>query len=159
MGILDSLRPRYAESPVGLEGVIGAWTAARMGGGFALSGGQIVLTSEYLVFSPWDMDQTRKWLVQGLSRAGAGAWPGKIDQLITKSGLLEPVVIPLNAVRCVQPISGPSMFKPPTARLYLQDGRSFDFGILSSPRTPNFSRKNMASFQNFMSSLPAHMRC
>jgi hypothetical protein len=159
MGILDSLRPRYAASPVDLEGVVGAWTAARMGGGLALSGGQIVLGSDYIVFSPWDMDQTRTWLVKALSVAGDPGWAGKLNQLITMSGLLEPVVIPLGVIRCVEPVGGPSLFKPPTARLHLQDGRSFDFGILASPRTPNFSGKNTQAFQDFMGHLPAEMRC
>jgi hypothetical protein len=142
----------YTPSPVELENVVGAWSAANTRGGLALAGGQVVLTAQYVVFTPWDMAQTRAWLVKGLSTAGS-QYAGQIDKLITASRLLEPVAIPLNAITSVQPLNAARLFKPPTARLELMDGRHFDLGILASPTTPSVSRKNNAAMQDFMSRL------
>jgi hypothetical protein len=144
--------PHYTPSPVELQDIVGAWTAANTRGGLALAGGQVILTPQYLVFTPWDMDQTRAWLFKGLSKAGF-SYAGQIDKLISASRLLEPVVIPLNAIAAVQPLNAARLFKPPTARLQLADGRHFDLGILKSPRTRSGSPQNNVAMQDFMGRL------
>lgn len=144
--------PHYTPSPVELRDVIGPWTAAKTRGGLAFAGGQVVLTPEYLVFTPWDMDQTRAWLVKGLSKAGF-PYAGQIDQLITASKLLEPVAIPLNTITSVQPLNAARLFKPPTIRLQLQDGRHFDLGVLKLPTTPSGSKDNNVAMQDFIGKL------
>ena len=149
---MSSLEPHYTSSPVELQDVIGAWTAANTRGGLALAGGKVVLTPQFLVFTPWDMDQTRAWLVKGLSKAGF-EYAGQIDKLITASKLLEPVAVPVEAIASAQPLNGASFLKPPTVRLQLRDGRHFDLGILVSPRTWNKSSKNDVAMADFMGRL------
>jgi hypothetical protein len=154
MGILDGLLPRYKPSPIPVEGVVGVWTAARTSGGFSLAGGQVVLTAQHLIFSPWDMDQAREWLLRFLGAAGAPPMASKIDQLITKSRLLEPVALPLEDITSVEVLNRASITKPPTARLHLRDGNHFDLGILASPRSPNVSRANNEAFDDWRSRMP-----
>jgi hypothetical protein len=38
--------------------------------GPSATGGQVALGRDWLVFSPWDMDRTRAWLVKWLGKAG-----------------------------------------------------------------------------------------
>jgi hypothetical protein len=158
MGLLDSLGPRYRPHSVELEGVRGIWSAANTRGGLSLAGGQAALTEHHLSFSPWDLDETRKWLFKLLGKAGAPAWVGKIDDLITKSGLLEPVAIPLTAITHVDTLNRASLLKPPTARIRLTDGRHFDIGILSKATSPNFSGSNNAAFDHFLQVLQGALR-
>lgn len=74
MGILDRLlpggKPDYKPVSLDVGGVIGSWTAARTKGGLSAVGGQVVLGRDWIVFSPWDMDRTRAWLVTWLGKAG-----------------------------------------------------------------------------------------
>jgi len=150
VGLLDSVGARYKPWPVPVEGVRGVWSAANTRGGLSLAGGHIALTDEHLVFSPWDMDQTREWLFKLLSMAGAPGWVGKIDELITRSRLLEPVAIPLADIGDVQVLNRASWLKPPTARISLRDGRHFDLGILAKPTAPSKSGANNEAFDHFL---------
>jgi hypothetical protein len=150
MGLLDSFGPRYKPAPVAIEGVRGAWTAANTRSGLSLAGGQAVLTDHYLVFSPWDMDKTREWLFKLLDKAGAPGWVGKIDELITKSKLLEPIAIPLTEIADVRVLNRASLFKPPTARIALRDGSQFDMGILAKPTAANISGANNQALDHFL---------
>lgn len=156
MGLLDGLSPgqqaAYVPPPVNVEGVSGAWTAARTRGGLSLAGGRVVLGRDWLVFSPWDMDQTRAWLVKWLGKAGV-PHVGDIDKLITASKLLEPVAIPVRSIGSGRVLSRGSFLKPPQLRLIFTDGRHFDFGILASPTTMNASPKNLAAFEDFLAKL------
>lgn len=155
MGFLDGIGigGRYEAWPVSIEGVRGIWTAANTRGGFSLAGGQVAVTDSYVVFSPWDLDKTREWLFILLGKAGAPTWVGKIDELITASKLLEPVAMPLAEIRETRQLNGASLLKPPTTRLTLRDGRSFDLGILASPRSPNVSRANNEAYDHFSRTL------
>lgn len=113
----------------------------------------MVLTRDHLVFSPWNMDQTRAFLVRWLPKAGVPQ-VGTVDRLLTASKLLEPVVLPVGELTGARILNGPSLFKPPQVRLFFADGRHFDLGILHSPSTPNFSKKNQVALNEFVSRLP-----
>ena len=151
MGLLDGIGigGRYEPWPVSMAGLRGIWTAANTRGGFSLAGGQVAVTDSYLVFSPWDLDKTREWLFSLLGKAGAPAWVDKIDELITATKLLEPVAMPLAEIDAARPLNRASLLKPPTIRLTLRDGRTFDLGILATPRSPNVSRANNTAFKHF----------
>jgi hypothetical protein len=151
-GLLPGRGPSYKRPEMELEGVVGAWTAARTNSGLSVSGGQVVLTRDHLVFSPWDMDATRAFLVRWLGKAGVPHL-GTIDKLLDATGLLEPVVLPLAEVVRVDMLSRGSLFKPPQVRLHFADGRHFDLGILHSPTTMNPSPKNKQALDDFMSKL------
>lgn len=152
MGLLDAFLPRYKPSPVPIDGALGVWTAARtMGGGFSVAGGLAIVTQQHLVFTPWDMDQTRAWLVKFLSKAGAPSIVGKIDDLISKSKLLEPVAIPRADISSIEILNRASLLKPPAARLHLRDGRNFELAILASPRMPNPAPANNQAFDDWLS--------
>jgi hypothetical protein len=146
--------PRYKATSVDPGEVIGAWTAARLMGFLNVTGGSLVLTAGSLIFSPWDMDQTRAWLVRGLTWAGVPK-ASAVDKLLTKAKLLEPVVIPVRAIASAQRISGPQLLKPPVVRLAFADGRHFDVGILESPTTMTISDKNRVAADSFVQALAA----
>jgi hypothetical protein len=157
MGIFDSLLPKrgsaYKESPVPIDGVIGMWHGAKTRGGLALAGGQVALTRDYLVFSPWDMDQTRTWLVRLLSMAGV-PHVGSANALLTMTKILEPVAIPVSTIARIQVLNWASAWKPPTARIQLQDGSHFDMGILASPLSPNPRKANDVALSDWLSKMP-----
>ena len=157
MGLFDSLLPgrgpAYKPSPVPVEGVVGIWTGANTRGGLSMAGGQVVLTRDYLIFTPWDLDQTRAWLVKWLGKAGAPQ-AGKVDDLLTKSKLLDAVAIPLSHISGVQVLNRASLLKPPTARIQLEDGSHFDLGILASPLSANISKANNSAQDDWLSKMP-----
>ena len=157
MGFLDRIMkgqgPDYKRPLLELDGVVGAWTAARTGmGGLSLAGGEVVLAREHLVFSPWDMDDTRAFLVKWLGKAGVPHL-GTVDKLLTGTKLLEPVVLPVADIANVQVLTRGSLFKPPQVRIQFRGGNHFDMGILHSPTTPNPSSKNKAALDDFLSKL------
>ena len=156
MGLLDSLlgKAQYTPAPVPVDGAVGRWTASRMSGGLAAAGGEIVLTPEHLVFTPWDMTKTREFLVKLLSKAGV-PHVGDVDKLLTATKLLEPVAIPLTQIATVQPMGRASLLKPPWARITFVDGRHLDLGILASPRYPNFHAANNQAFDDWLGELRA----
>ena len=146
----------YKRPLLELDGVIGAWTAARTRG-VALAGGEIVLARDYLVFSPWDMDKTRAFLIKWLSKAGV-PHVGTADKLLSASKLLEPVVLPVADIERVELLNRASLLNPPQVRLYLRAGGHLDLGILHSPTTLNISSKNNTALDNFLSKLPVPLR-
>jgi hypothetical protein len=154
MGLLDRLMPRYTPAPVDVEGAIGRWTAARTASGLSIAGGEIILTREHLVFTPWDMTKTRGFLVKLLTTAGV-PHVGDVDKLLTASKLLDPVAIPLTEITTVQPMSRASWPKPPWARLTFADGRDPDIGILAGPRRLNKDPANDAAFDDWLAKLRA----
>lgn len=158
MGLVDDLLkgqgPEYKRPVLELEGVVGAWTAARTSaGGLAMAGGQVVLARDYLVFSPWDMDDTRAFLVKWLGKAGVPHL-GPLNDLISATKLLEPVVLPVGDIASVEVLNRGSVLKPPRARIHLRDGNHFDIGILHSPTTMNLSPKNNVALDDWLSKLP-----
>jgi hypothetical protein len=154
VGFLDALLPHYTPAPVPLDGVVGRWTAARMAAGLAAAGGEVILTKEYLVFTPWDMAKTREYLSKLLTAAGV-PHVGDVDKLLTATKLLEPVAIPLNRIATVQPMGRASVFKPPWARIVFTDSRHLDLGILAGARLPNFSPANNEAFDDWLGKLRA----
>jgi hypothetical protein len=146
----------YKRPLLEIEGVIGAWTAARTCG-ISLAGGEVVLARDHLVFSPWDMDKTRTFLEKWLLKAGV-PHVGTADKLLSASRLLEPVVLPIADIERAEVLNCASLFKLPQIRLYLRAGGHVDLGILHSPTTPNISPKNNTAFDNFLSKLPVPLR-
>jgi len=160
MGFFDDLLPgegpTLKPSPVELGDVVGAWFAARTMGGFSIAGGAVVLGRDWLVFSPWDLDRTRAWLVTWLGRAGV-PYLGHLDRLLSATKLLEPVAIPLDGIASAELLSDGSLFKPPQVRLGFVDGRHFDLGILASPTSLNVSGANREALEDFVAKLAAQV--
>jgi hypothetical protein len=156
MGILDRFLPGdgggpgYKRADIQVDGAVGSWTATRTGGGgLALAGGQVVLGDQWLVFSPWDLDRTRQWLVTWLGKAGIPQL-GNVDKLIGQTKLLDPVVVAVADVASARLVRGPSLFKPPAVELAFRDGRTLELGILASVGTANPSPDNLAAAQDFL---------
>lgn len=152
--MLDGLMPRYKPAPVNVDGAIGRWTAARTASGLAIAGGEVVLTEQHLVFTPWDMTKTRGFLVKLLSMSGV-PYVGDADKLLSASKLLEPVAVPLANITKLSPMGRASWTKPPWARVTFADGHHLDVGILAGPRYPNKSSANDAAFDDWVSKLRA----
>jgi hypothetical protein len=156
VGLLDGLlgRAQYTPSPVEIEGVIGRWTSARMAGTLAAAGGEVYLTHEYVVFTPWDLSKMREWLVKLLTGAGV-PHVGDLNKLLSATKLLEPLAIPINQIATVQPMGRASLLRPPWARITFTDGRHLDLGILASPRYPSLHPANNAAFDDWLGKLRA----
>jgi hypothetical protein len=157
VGVLDSFLPKYKPAPVPVEGALGRWTAARTASGLAIAGGEVVLTPEHLVFTPWDMTKTREFLVKLLSKAGAPR-AGDVDKLLTQSKLLEPVAVPLAEVASIQPMGRASWPKPPWARITFTNGGGLDLGILAGPRRLNKDPANNDAFDDWFANTEAQMQ-
>lgn len=156
MSFLDALKPGYTPAPVDVEGVLGKWTGAKTGGGLSLAGGEIILTADHLVFTPWDLDRTRQFLVKALSAAGAPR-VGDVDKLITQSKLLEPVALPLSEVAGAEVAGQASWMRPLLARLSLVGGGTLEFGVLAGPRRMNRDRGNDEALGDFLAKLRGQM--
>jgi hypothetical protein len=141
---------------VDVDGAIGRWSAARTASGLSIAGGEIILTRDHLVFTPWDLTKTREYLVKLLTGAGV-PHVGDLDKVLTASKLLEPVAIPLSQISMVQPMGRASWSRPPWARLTFSDGRHLDLGILASPRRPNKDPANNAAFDDWLGRLRAQL--
>lgn len=149
MNLLSGYGPQYMPSPVGTTRALGAWYGANKKGGLSLSGGLVILTPIYVVFTPWNMDQTRQWLVAG-GRVFGIPLVGLVNSLITASGLLEPVVIETSAITNLEPVDFTSMFKPPGVRFTLINGGTFEVGFVASPGTWTGSSKNRDAAVDFI---------
>jgi hypothetical protein len=157
MGLGDILGgPKYTPAPVPLDGVIGRWPAARTASGLAVAGGEVILTRDYLVFTPWDMTRSRDFLGKLLGGAGV-PHVGDVNKLLTTSKLLEPVAIPLSQISRVQPLGRASLLKPPYARLVFTDGRHLEIGILARSSYPNFFQANNVAFDDWLGKLGAQL--
>jgi hypothetical protein len=156
MGLFDRLlgSAAYTRAPVPVEGAVGRWTASKMATGLAAAGGEVILTRDHLVFTPWDMTKTRAFLVKLLGEVGV-PHIGDIDKLLTATKLLDPVAIPLAQVASVQPMGRASVRQPPWARITFADGRHLDLGILAGVRFPNFHPANNAAFDDWLAALRA----
>jgi hypothetical protein len=156
MGLLDRLlgTAAYTRAPVPVEGAVGRWTASRMKASLAAAGGEVILTREHLVFTPWDMDKTRAFLVKLLGEVGV-PYVGDVDKLLTATKLLEPVAIPLPQIAIVQPMGRASALRPPWARITFADGRHLDLGILAGVKFPNFHPANNVAFDDWLAALRA----
>jgi hypothetical protein len=148
---------RYTPSPVPLDGVLGVWTAANTRGGLSLSGGQVTLTPDYLVFTPWDVSREAELLAK-LMTSGGASQVGDVDKLVKSSGLLKPAVMPLRQLANIELLNGAQWLRPPTARVYLSDGRHFDLGILASPRRLNKAAANEDAIRDWMASTMRALR-
>lgn len=156
MGFLDALKPGYTPAPVDVEGALGRWTGAKTAGGLSLAGGELILTTNHLVFTPWDMEKTRQFLVKLLSQAGAPR-VGDVDKLITQSKILEPVALPLPEISDAQPAGQASWMRPPLVRLSFSDGRTMEFGVLAGSMKMNRDPGNNAARDDFLSKLRAQL--
>jgi hypothetical protein len=154
MGVLDRLMPGYTAPPVPVEGAIGRWTAARTASGVSIAGGEMILTPEHLVFTPWDMERTRQFLVKPLTEAGVPR-VGEADKLLSDSKLLEPAAVPLSEITSFHPMGRASLLKPPWGRLEFAGGRALDLGILAGVRHPNLHPANNIAFDDFYAKLQA----
>lgn len=137
-----------------VEGAIGRWTSARTASGASIAGGEIILTEEHLVFTPWDMTKTRAFLVKLLTKAGV-PYVGVVDKLLSATKLLEPIAIPLTEITGLSPMGRASWGKPPWARVTFADGRQLDVGILAGPRYPNVAAANNDAFDDWVAKLRA----
>ena len=125
--------------------------------GSRLPAARLSWLATHLVFSPWDMDKTRAFLIKWLSKAGV-PHVGTADKLLSASKLLEPVVLPVADIERVELLNRASLLNPPQVRLYLRAGGHLDLGILHSPTTLNISSKNNTALDNFLSKLPVPLR-
>lgn len=159
MGILDNLTnllkgsaTRYVEIPLApSEVTVLDKVGCLIKQGAPWIGGQLRLTTDRLLFRPWDTSDLVALLDWGLSKAGAP------DPAVTLVGWLQAqnqaeeiyrdVVMDARAGR------DPSLARPPTILVTLADGRSMEFGILKSLTSPNGSRANSVHRDELLTAL------
>jgi len=114
--------------------------ASRNPGTVLAAGGQLVLTNQRVVFSPWNTKDLSTVLVWGLGKAGA---PKMLRDAATKlQGLIDASAIAVDGFSEVKVGSGASVLKPPTLTIVGADQEPVEFGILKSLFSPNFSKAN-----------------
>ncbi len=119
--------------------------------GVTWKGGQIRLTNRRLLVRPWNTTDVTALLSAGLKAAGA---PSQAVALVGwVQGQQSPGVNALDMIESVEPGGGPSLTKPPSIVVRLRDGRILEIGVLATPTTPNFSRKNVAHREDLLAAL------
>lgn len=132
------------------------WTGGLLSRGFSKMGVLLTLTSNHLLVAPLDLSSTEAIF------DAFGRWiPGgdKVDQvadfIVEKGGLKDQAIVPIHSIVAVQKLNDASLFKPPAARVILDDGTQADFGFVASLWTLSVSPKNNAIRDDFIATIQA----
>jgi hypothetical protein len=129
--------------------------ASRNPGGLGSAGGDLVLTSQRLIFTPLNVKDIGKLLAYGLSKAGASELVAGIPEKLVKAVGEATVIGPgtLSSISSVDAGSGPSLLKPPTIIVTTADGSRTEIGILAARMAMNRSNENTIARNGFLAQL------
>jgi hypothetical protein len=116
------------------EALVAKWVASRSLGSLGLTGGNLVLTSQRLLFEPIRTPKP-SWFGKLFGAAGTG-----VAEVIENSGLLKELGYSLADIASVEPLGD----RPPKLRVLLRSGEAYDYQVLPSRLTPVFSRNTKA---------------
>lgn len=159
MGLLDNLRGLLAGSgrtTAPVELTPGEFETARtygqLVGANALKsvGGELILTNQRLIFTPWNITDLAPLLAFGLKRAGvAGA--GVVVGWV--AGQVRGDAADLTSITGATPGRDAALLHPPTLVVQLADGRRLEFGIVVAKLSPNRSLANNDARDVFLAKL------
>lgn len=124
--------------------VLGKFTVSILRYGISASGAELVVTDGHLILNPINTDAARAILRELASRTGTPV----LDDILSKieqTGLTEPIAIPRETIRSIEPSGGGGWFRPPSIRIALINEQTIDLGVLHSVTTPNWSEKNVVA--------------
>ncbi|MGW6447244.1 hypothetical protein [Lentzea sp. NPDC055074] len=126
-------------------------------GGFTSVGGDLVLTTKRLVFTPLNVTDVVKVMTWALGKAGApdpvAGLPEKLGELVEQEdfgGLPE--------IARVEVGGPPKLLMPPTLVISGADGAVREIGVLASRTTTNASPKNAVERDRMAEAIRAAMR-
>lgn len=127
-------------------------TASRNPGDLRSVGGDLLLTTKRLVFTPLNVKDVAAILSYGLSKAGLDSrisgLPGKVAEIVGDATTIGPET--LAEIACIEAGSGPRLFKPPTLILTATEGTRTEVGILAGRMVPSLSSKNTVTRDKFI---------
>jgi hypothetical protein len=108
-------------------------------------GGDLVLTTKRLIFTPLETKDVVEVLTWGLEKAGAPGvvtgLPGRLGELVREQQLGGSGG--LRGISAVTAGSPPGVLRPPTLLVQATDGTTTDIGVLAGRRSPNWSKDNV----------------
>jgi hypothetical protein len=159
VGLLDKMfkgfenPAAYKQAPLGPnENVDTTAYGARVVGGQPVMGARLGLSDQGLQINPVDTDNVRRLAVT-LATLSHVHGAGLANKAIEATGYTEPHTIPLSQIQSVEPTRQASLFRPPQARVTLQDGSHLDFGFVAKPSSLNISRKNVQARDSWIDAL------
>lgn len=127
-------------------------TASRNPGGLRGVGGDLLLTTKRLIFTPLNVKDIAAILSYGLSKAGVDSrisgLPGKVAEVVGDAGTIGPET--LTGIASIEAGTEPRLFKPPTLILTATEGTRTEVGILAGRMVPNLSPRNTATRDQFI---------
>jgi hypothetical protein len=118
-------------------------------------GGDLVLTTKRLVFTPLDVRDAVEVLTWGLAKAGATHGMEKVPGQI--GGVISQHIVPGGLAVTVEPGRDPSALCPPTLIVRTADGGTTEIGILDNRRSPNWATKNAVARDAFIAAVRAEL--
>ena len=161
MGVLDAARRIFSGSgtrtlPVTLEpGELeeARCVASYRPGTLTSVGGDLVLTSRRLVFTPLDTRDVVEVLTWGLGKAGAPEFgtqlPGRLGDMIRQEQI--------RGVTAVDAGTDGSLLKPPTIRITGTDGSAIEIGLLAGRRNRNNDPANRRARDDMLAAIRGHL--
>lgn len=114
-------------------------------------GGDLVLTSLRVIFTPLNTADLSKLLSFALGKAGVGKAIGIVDTVQGMIGTAAPIGPgALSAISSIDAGSNGSFLKPPTLIIRGADGSSAEVGVLEERTSPNFSAGNRIARDRFL---------
>lgn len=124
--------------------------------GMSKAGGNLVLTNERLIFTPWSMQDLGSLLAAGFRTLSL---PDAIAQAPETAVKLigEPIGVPLEQIAGAVAGQKPSVFRPPSILVRTEEAE-IEFGVLASLWSLNAAAANVVARDNFLATLHAQLR-
>jgi hypothetical protein len=130
-------------------------TASARPGTLTSVGGDLVLTTRRLVFTPLETKDVVEVLAWGLEKAGAPGvvtgLPGRLGELVQQQQLGG--AGGLRGIAALASGSPPSVLRPPTLLVRGTDGTTTEIGVLAGRRSPNWSKDNVPPRDHMVAAL------
>lgn len=133
---------------------------SRNPGGLTSVGGDLVLTTHRLLFTPLNTVDLSKVLAFALTKAGvhekAVELVGKAEELIGEAAPIGPGA--LTGITSIDPGSDGGLLKPPTVVVTGSDGSRNEVGVLAGRRASNLDSGNRTTRDAFVAEVRARIR-
>lgn len=162
-GIFAPKPDGYLDVPL-LDGeqMIRQQTASYLVDGKAVWGGQLVLTSQRLLFRPLDLNGLSKMAQDGVDLlpgdlAVFGKVVDKVLDYTTAYGNAKAGAVETSLITSVRAGRDAALLHPPSLVLTMSDGRELEIGILHSIHSPNFLPVNNADRDEMVTAIAGQL--